>query len=251
MKNNLNLHNIINVMRSSRKFTLIELLVVIAIIAILAAMLLPTLNKSRVTAQSTSCLNNIKQCGLGVITYSDDSDGFFPRKYTGTSASWSSTLYLNNYLSNEVLSCPTRKESDDSFSLWRTYAVSSSYYGTNFAWYKAIDGYAQVFVLKKMPLASLFPLLVDGVYGPNNASNFTSRLMMSQVDFSNTSAEGYHYAAHGDKLTQFFVDGHATASSYSDLARDKATRSANSSIVNYANFVVLNYYTFDGELITL
>jgi len=65
-------------MNLRRAFTLIELLVVIAIIAILAALLLPALSAAKARARRLGCVNNLKQMGLGSLTYAGDYSDVLP-----------------------------------------------------------------------------------------------------------------------------------------------------------------------------
>ncbi len=93
--------------RLHRAFTLIELLVVIAIIALLAAILFPVFARARENARKSSCLNNLKQIGLGFQQYSQDYDGMTPgSSSTGGNASWPSLL-MPYVKSEQIFACPS------------------------------------------------------------------------------------------------------------------------------------------------
>jgi prepilin-type N-terminal cleavage/methylation domain-containing protein len=59
-------------------FTLVELLVVIAIVAILAALLLPGLALAKDRGRRAACVSNLRQIGMAIRSYADDSEGKIP-----------------------------------------------------------------------------------------------------------------------------------------------------------------------------
>jgi prepilin-type N-terminal cleavage/methylation domain-containing protein/prepilin-type processing-associated H-X9-DG protein len=96
-------------MRTRRGFTLIELLVVIAIIAILAAILFPVFARAREKARQSSCLSNVKQFNLAILSYAQDYDETLPMSttLTGIGAMSLPDLIMPYVKNQQIILCPS------------------------------------------------------------------------------------------------------------------------------------------------
>lgn len=122
--------------KSRNAFTLVELLVVIGIIAILISVLVPALNRARMSARRVACLSNLKQLVTGLQSYLVHSKGTFPAHRESLRADdpfWGDALmpYLKT---TEIFRCPdmTGEIRNDNGRVWEfSYRATEVCYGYN------------------------------------------------------------------------------------------------------------------------
>lgn len=90
-------------------YTYIELLVSLGIITLLAGLLVPLIGRGRASAQSISCLAQLRQIGAGFVQYAADNDKSLPDPFA-MQTSWEQLIrrYVGN--SADVFHCPGDNE---------------------------------------------------------------------------------------------------------------------------------------------
>lgn len=107
-------------------FTLIEMLTTMAIVAVLVALVVPNLSKGIDSSKTTQCASNLRQIGLGLLTYAADHEGQFP---PGSSWDKEIAVYLDIATDSsgkpqlsKVFQCPVDPKPQKAFQ--RSYTVS-------------------------------------------------------------------------------------------------------------------------------
>ncbi|HMO26374.1 MAG TPA: type II secretion system protein [Tepidisphaeraceae bacterium] len=137
-------------------FTLVELLVVIGIIAVLVSMLLPTLARTRESANRAVCLSNIRTLLQAIYTYADMYKGQVPLGNLGTIKQLSYSIFIDGQVHSSA-PAPTPDQ-------LRQYPMWGRLYQAKLIVPRPWDGIADVSSFRESTLAYSFACPSETLY---------------------------------------------------------------------------------------
>jgi prepilin-type N-terminal cleavage/methylation domain-containing protein/prepilin-type processing-associated H-X9-DG protein len=120
--------------------TLVELLVVFAILAVLVGLITAGFPKFRAKGYQVTCMNNMRQIGVGLQVYADEHNGVYPQT-SHTAAQGQSWIYaLEEYLSDfqNVRICPADPKAKE-----RRAMQGTSYILNSFVFVPSVDAFGE------------------------------------------------------------------------------------------------------------
>lgn len=201
-----------------QRFTLVELLVVVGIIAVLAGLLMPALNRARISARTAECLSNQRQVSQFIKQSMNDNDQHF-MSYREENAEtseivivgeqqWGSYLKNKNYIQDvAVMRCPSFEYTANGNLDNRL----SQIYGAAFTTDK--DGFdfrgTKLLMYNTNTQVAPNALALGGCCSSeDNKNDLIARSLMQFGSSPSSGAAGNPTKIHGDFVNLFFLDGH-------------------------------------------
>lgn len=200
-----------------KAFTLVELLATVVVLGVLASLLLPTLMRSRDSANAAQCLTNLRHIGSAISFYSQENNGAYPFGYIKSSGTrWTKIIFDYSGPSSRFLFCPQEKVKPPADSTATNYAVNPHVMSEK----KTDSSVAQTVVSVKRP--SQVVLVTDGSVAAGGISSWgfynqtgwdKASPALAETPVPNEESEDARRISwrHHDCTQAVFADGHAEA----------------------------------------